>query len=136
MPTIAVQPIVLRDVLLTIGTDSYQKHVSGVTFTPSASTVTWQGLTPDASFTAPVTATWAVTLDHAQDWETEDSLSLYLFENEGEEVPMLFEPVAGGAGFSADVIITPGSIGGAVNSVATGSVTLGVNGRPTVIPAA
>ena len=136
MAQIGVQPIVLRDVLLSIGADSYEKHVSGVTFTPSSSTVNWNGLTPDASFTFPTATTWTLQLEYAQDWETPNSLSEYLFENEGEKVTMTFEPVNGGAGFSADVHIAPGAIGGAVNAVATATVTLGVSGKPTLIPAA
>lgn len=135
MAKIEVQPIVLRDVIATIGTDSYEKHVSGVTITPSTGTTTWNGLTPDSTFTFPTATTWTVQLDYAQDWETANSLSRYLFDHEGEQVTMLFEPVAGGLGWQVDVFIAPGSIGGQVNAVATGSVTLGVVGKPVPVPA-
>lgn len=136
MTQIAVKPIVLRDCLLRVATDDYEKHVSGVTITPTTGSSTWNGLDPDAAFTFPNATTWVAQLDYAQDWETEDSLSLFLFEHEGEEVTMLFEPTKGGLGWEIDVVIVPGSIGGTVNSVATSSVTLGVNGRPRPIPAA
>lgn len=136
MAQIAVKPIVLRDVLLSIATDDYEKHVSGVTITPTTGSVEFQGLEPTATFTFPTNTTWAVELEYAQDWDTTNSLSAYLFNNEGTEVTMTFEPVKGGAGFQATVIIAPGSIGGQVNSVATSTVTLGVVGRPTLIPAA
>lgn len=134
MATIDVQPIVLRDVLLNIPTDDYSKHVSAVTITPSSGTVNFTGLNPDATFTFPTATTWSVQLDYAQDWETTNSLSLYLFENEGEQVEMTFEPKAGGLGWTVDVFIAAGAIGGAVNQVATASVTLGVVGRPTPVP--
>ena len=136
MAQIEVQPIVLRNCLATIGTDSYEKHVSGVTFTPSSSTVNFNGLNPEAVFTFPTATTWTLTLAYAQDWETPDSLSAYLLEHEGEKVTMTFEPEAGGAGFTAEVFIAPGAIGGDVNSVATASVTLGVSGKPTLVAAA
>jgi len=133
MATINVKPLVLKDVLLTIGTDSYQKHVSGVTFTPSASSITWQGLDATESFTDVATATWTITLNYVQDWETADSLSEYLFDNEGETITMVFTPVKGTGKktFTADVTITPGAIGGEVNQFATTSVTLGST-KPTI----
>ena len=49
---------------------------------------------------------------------------------------MVFTPKNGGPSFSADVVITPGAIGGAVNAFATTSVTLGCNGKPVLVPAA
>ena len=49
---------------------------------------------------------------------------------------MTFQPVNGsGPSFTVSVIITPGAIGGAVNSVATGSVTLPCTGKPVLVPA-
>ncbi|WP_144797705.1 hypothetical protein [Microbacterium paludicola] len=127
MASIAVKPLVLKDVTLTVGTDNYEKHVSSVTFTPSSSTITWQGLNPDAKFTDVTSADWTVAIEFVQDWETEDSFSQYLFENEGETETMVFTPKKGTGNktFTADVTITPGAIGGTVNAYATTSVTLG-----------
>lgn len=134
MPQIEVKPIVLRDVLLRIAESDYEKHVSGVTLTPTTGNVTWNGLTPDATFNFPTATTWGAQLDYAQDWETPDSLSMFLYEHEGEKVTMLFGPVRGGLGWEADIFIAPGSIGGQVNTVATSSVTHGVQGRPRPVP--
>ena len=136
MSTIEVQPLVLKDVILGIGTDDYRKHVQQVTFTPQASTVTWTGLGSN-THTDVSTATWTAVLAYAQDWETADSLSQYLLEHEGETVTMTFGPRSGsGPTFTADVIITPGAIGGQVNTYGTATVTLGVDGKPTLVPAA
>ena len=136
MASITVQPFTLKDVALSLGSDDYAAHVDQVTFTPASSTTTWTGLKSN-TFTDVSTATWTVTLNYAQDWTTEDSLSLYLFENEGETVTATFKPRAGvGPSFTADLVITPGAIGGTVNQVATASVTLGVDGKPVLIPAA
>lgn len=136
MGQIEVKPIVLRDVLLKIAVDDYEKHVSGVSIVPTTGSVTWNGLNPDAAFNFPTSTTWAAQLDYAQDWDTANSLSRYLFDHEGEKVTMLFEPVRGGLGWEVEVSIAPGSIGGQVNAVATATVTLGVNGRPVPVPAA
>lgn len=136
MASIAVDPILLTNVLLTLGTDSYEKHVSAVEFVPTSNLVTWKGLAPSSKFTFPTDATWQCNITFAQDWETTDSLALYLLEHAGEEIAATFEPVNGGAGFTATLIIVPGSIGGPVDSVAVSTVSLGVSGTPVHVPAA
>lgn len=135
MAQIAVQPIYLKDVVLSVAGSDFEKHVSSVVFTPSVSSATWKGLEPTAVFTNVGASTWTVDLAYAQDWDTTGSLSAYLFANEGAEVTLNFEPVAGGSSWSADVIITPGQVGGAVDSFAEANVSLPVQGRPTYTPA-
>jgi len=131
MAQIAVAPIYLKDCVLTVGgTDSFEKHVSNVTFTPSVSTATWKGLNPDAVFTNVGSSTWTVDLSFAQDWETTNSLSQYLFNNEGDEVTLTFEPISGSSSWTAQVILVPGAVGGAIDSFAEASVSLPVQGRP------
>lgn len=135
MTAIAVAPIVLKDVTLKIGNDNYEAHVSQVEFVPTASVVNWKGLSPSAVFAFPTSATWVCNLSYAQDWVTPNSLSRYLYDHEGEVIEgCTFEPQAGGPGWQADLLITPGAIGGTVDSVAVGTVSLGVQGRPTPIP--
>lgn len=135
MADVALAPILLTDVLLTLGTNDYEGSVSSVEFVPSSNIVTWKGMTPSASYSFPTTATWQCNLSYAQDWETTNSLSRYLFDHEGETVTATFEPKNGGAGFTATLIIVPGSIGGAVDAVAVAQVSLGVQGKPTYVGA-
>lgn len=135
MAAIAVNPILLTNVLFSVESDSYEKHVSSVEFAPTSSVVNWKGLTPSSVFSFGTTATWQANVSFAQDWETENSLSQYLFANEGQEIDVIFEPVSGGARFSATLIVAPGSIGGSVDSVAVSTVTLGVKGKPVLVPA-
>lgn len=126
MASIDVAPLVLKDVTLTLGSNGYEKHVSSVTFTPKASTIEWQGLTPTAKFTDVTAASWTCVLEYVQDWDTTDSLSKYLFANEGDTVAATFKPKSAGTpSFAANLTITPGAIGGKVNAFATTSVTLG-----------
>lgn len=136
MVDIAVQPFMMGNASLTFGTDGYEAHVSSATFTPSSSIVTWKGLTPSAVFSFGANATWTLDLELAQDFETADALARYLFENEGTTVTVVFEPVDGGASVTAEVIITPGAVGGAVDAVATSTVSLGVQGKPVLSPLA
>lgn len=136
MAVITVAPIILNDVVLTVGTDNYEAHVSKVQFDPSSTVVKWKGLTPASAFNFGTTADWTVSLEFAQDWATTNSLSKYLFDNEGTSKVVTFKPKKPATGtaptWTATVIITPGAIGGAVDSVATASVTLGVQGKPAL----
>lgn len=135
MTSIASAPHILRDVDLTIGTDQYQAHVSSVALTPSNSQVTWQGLTPAATFSGTTSSTWTCVLAGVQDWATADSLAEYLFENDGEEVPISFTPRSGtGSTFEGFVTCAPPNIGGDINTVPVFSVTLGMRGKPTKAP--
>ena len=135
MATIAVNPLYLKDTLFSVAADNYDAALGAVTFTPSASTSTWQGLTPAASFTFSTTATWTVVLTYAQDWSTTNSLSRYLFDNEGKEVVVKFAPIKGATTaptFTATVIITPGAVGGSVNATAEATVTLPLKSKPVL----
>lgn len=137
MAQIAVKPRVFKDYVLTIAADSYEKHVSGVSITPQSSVVTWQGGTPDATFTDATSPTWTCGIDYAQDWETPNSFSQYLLANAGETVAATFKPLgAAGPTFNVDLVITPGAIGGAIGGYGTASVQLGVAGAPEFVPAA
>jgi hypothetical protein len=137
MPPAPLTPLVLKDVLLDVAGTDHALAVTNVTFTPSANTVTMRTLSPAGSFTDVAAATWSCQLTYAQDWDTATSLSRYLFENEGDTVAVTFRPRSGsGPSFTAQLTITPGAIGGAVDSYATAQVTLGVVGRPQLVPAA
>lgn len=137
MAVIAVSPFILRDCTFAVAADNYEAHVSKVEFVPSSSIVTWKGLTSTSVFSKTSSATWVCNLDYAQDWATADALSRYLFENEGDEIVVVFTPVSGsGDTITATIQIAPGTIGGAVDTVGVGSVSLGVNGKPTLSAAA
>lgn len=133
MATIAVAPFVLKDVLLVIGTDNYETNVAEVVFMPTSSQVAWQGLTPASTFVDQTTPTWTCKLTYAQDWVTANSLAQYLLANAGVTKTVVLKPQGASAGkpiITATVIIAPGPIGGAVNTVQVGTVTLGVVGTP------
>lgn len=127
-------PIILTDVILIVEADNYEAHVSKVQFDPTTSIVKWKGLKPTSVFNFPTSSDWTLSLDYAQDWATADSLSNYLFDNEGEVKEVTFKPKSAGVGtaptWTANVIITPGAIGGPVDTVAVGTVTLGLQGKP------
>nr|WP_254069106.1 IPT/TIG domain-containing protein [Herbiconiux sp. VKM Ac-2851] len=131
---INLAPLVIKDAVLQIGADQFEKAVSNVTFTPSANAVTWAGIGGN-SFTDTSVATWQVSISYVQDWDTAGSLSQYLFANEGATVAGVFRPRSGsGPSFSVNLALTPGAIGGAGNATAEATVTLGLTGKPVIVP--
>jgi hypothetical protein len=136
MATIAVLPIILKDVVLEIENDDFAAAVSSAILTPASSPVVFKGLKDGATFTDVTAATWTLALTYAQDWVTPGSLSTYLFNEEGAIKDAVLKPQSGvGPSFAVQVIITPGAIGGAVDQTATATVTLGVQGKPALVPA-
>lgn len=136
MATPAVNPFLMRDCTFTVAGDNYEAHVSQVEFVPTSSVVSWKGLTPTSTFSKTTSSTWVCNLAYAQDWATADALSRYLLENEGSSVEVVFTPVSGsGDTITATIQIAPGAIGGAVDTVAVGSVALGSN-KPVLSAAA
>lgn len=138
MAIIPAQPTFMGNSSIKIGGTSgnnYEGAVSSVEIQPSAGTVNFKGLAPSAVFTYATSPTWALALTFAQDWDTTNSLSNFLFDNQGKTVQIDVFPTAGTGkkGFSQQVLIQPGSIGGAVDSVAVTTVTLGIIGVPTRI---
>jgi len=133
MPAIVPVPLVVKDCLIQF-TDSYEAAVSQVEFAPSASQISFTAVAPGAVYTDVTPATWVLNLTYVQDWDTVGSLANFLFEHEGESMPITVEPKAGGASIAATVTITPGSIGGTVGTYGTSTVALGVVGRPTITP--
>lgn len=138
MATIALEPIILTDVILVVGTDNYEAHVSKVQFNPTTPLVKWKGLTPTSQYSFPGTSDWTLTLEYAQDWKTANALSQYLLANAGQSKSVTFKPkkpTTTGPTWTATVIMAPGPIGGAVDTVPTGAVTLGVVGVPVLTTA-
>lgn len=126
MAQIDVAPVAQKNLQLTVGTDTYEKHVSSVQWTPASSTIEWRGGTPDAVFTDVSSPTWTANLTLVQDWETEDSLCNFLLDHAGEQVLVKYKPqVDGDFEITATVTITPPAIGGAVNAFNESTVAMG-----------
>lgn len=129
---IEVKPFVLSDFVFAVTALGFQKAISQCEFQPQGGMVSFKGGTPDAQFTFATTPTWQLVLAYAQDWSSQNSLAKFLFNNQGQAVDATFTPVAGGPVISAKIVISAGPIGGAVDAVQVGSVTLGVVGKPTI----
>jgi hypothetical protein len=92
-------------------------------------------MSPTAIVNLAGAATWVLNIDYAQDHSTASSFSQYLQQNAGTVKTIKLAPKKGAVGstptFTVDALIVAGPIGGALDSVATGSVSLPVNGQPT-----
>ncbi len=119
----------MNDARLSIDIDEFTAAVSQVQFDPSAQTGTWRGISGNV-VRAQSAAEWSCTLGLAQDLAPAGLLR-YLLDHEGETKTVVFTPVDGGPTVTADLIMTPGTIGGTAGSdVATSTVTLAVVGKP------
>ena len=134
MAQIALTPVILNDIDLVIGADNYEVSVSKAEIVPTTPTVTWKGMTPTAIQQLAGAATWMLNLDYAQDHATASSLSQYLLANAGTIKTIKLKPKKPATGtaptYTIDALIVPGPIGGALDQVATGSVSLPCNGQP------
>lgn len=136
MPIVNINAKVLRDAIVTIGDNEFQTSISNITMTPTATSIVWSGVGGN-TLTDTSSATWAAAITFAQDFETPNSLSQFLFDNEGATFPFYFRPRNGvGMAYTGVVTITPGAIGGAVNTINESTVTLGLSSKPTQISGA
>lgn len=134
MTVVGLQPISLRDAVLTIDVDDFTAAVAEVTFVPE---VDYEWLPVGFGghqVPAPSGVRWVVMVGYAQDVDTPGGLTLYLLANAGQVRSMVFEPRAGGTSLSADVLIVQGRLGGtAGEGPLTAQVTLPLVGSPTVV---
>ena len=125
MANIQAAAFVFKDIVLTFPANNYEKSVSQVEFSGTNPTAQWVAASPGTSKTFTGYADWTYTIVGAQDWEDEDSLANFALENETEEVEVSFQPVAGGATFTATITISVPTIGGTVNGVPVFTLTGG-----------
>jgi hypothetical protein len=127
-------PYAMKQSKITFGADDYTDAVSQAEYQPSTSTSPWEGI-GGRVIQMTGNATWQLVLGLAQD-DDDAGLLTYLFENEGDVVTVVLEPVEGGAGWSCPVVLSPANVGGTAGSaVAVSTVTLACTEKPTRIPA-
>jgi hypothetical protein len=136
MSQINPSPIILKDVVVTLGADTFERQVSQVVLTPNVPTQKWRGMAPGATYADVGAADWDATITLAQDHETAGSLSDVLFAREGQKDTLIIKPRSGsGPSYQAVVTIVPPTIGGQVGAFAEASVTMPVDGKPTRVVA-
>ena len=136
MPENVPTPRMQKHIVVTIGTKSFSGHVSAFSLVPASTTATWQGGTPDASFSDTSPSTWTVNMNVIQDWENPGSLCNFLLANEGQKADLIYKPHHDGV-FStlSKVTLVAPQIGGAVNAYNESAVTLGSTKPVATFPA-
>lgn len=133
MAAIAAAPILLNNVTVKIGADTYEAACTKVLLTPTTPVVRWKGMVPGSSHAFSGTPTWECAIKFAQDVASTSSLSKYLLATAaGTKVTLEFDPVAGGATVTASIVIQPAAIGGDIDTVPESEVTFAVQGQPTL----
>lgn len=123
-----------KNLLLDIGPDTFEMHVSSIEWVPSSSPISWHGGTPDAIATDAGAETWLTNWLVAQDWENPDSLCNFLLENAGTQVEVTYKPEAtGDFGITATITLVSPRIGGAVNAFNESAVSM-ASTKPANIP--
>lgn len=120
------EPVYMDLATLKIDVDNYEAAISSATFTPNSSVV-FNGINGKKVSRSK----WQLAVEHAQDWETAESLSNYLHAHEGESKTVVLVPTAGGPSFTATIAIAAGTIGGAADTLASSSVTF-ESSRPII----
>jgi hypothetical protein len=131
MAKIAAKPVLFK-APVSLGADEYTAHLNQAQFDPTQPTSSWTDLDGKTTGFGGVSA-WVLNLAGAQDWETVNSLSHFLIENEGEWVDVTIQ-VPGGT-WAAPVMAAAVTIGGTINTPAAFSVQLQVDGTPAFTPA-
>jgi hypothetical protein len=136
MTLIDPSPKAIKNMLVQVGTNQYEKAVSSCKFTPTApSAVEFRGGTPDAVYTDQGSATWAAVITAAQDWEDEDSFVNFCLDHEGESATITYKPDAAGAfGLTATITIVAPEVGGDIGAFPTTTLTMPCNQKPTRVP--
>jgi hypothetical protein len=129
-------PLFMKSATITIDSVAYADLITNVVFTPTTPTLSHKGISGKVATSVGATE-WSVTFDYAQSFDTAGSLALKLFNDAGEKVSAVFKPEGAAAPttITATVTLLPGSLGGAIDAAATSSVTLPVDGKPTIVPA-
>lgn len=135
MAVITPVPVVFNAATLKIGTHNFELSVSAFRLEPTYPETKFKGIGGN-TISGLGTAEWQATLDYPQDWASANALSKFLFDNQGTTQVADITPKTGGPGFRLSLVLKAGPIGGTVDELLTGSVTLPVTGQPvTPIPA-
>jgi len=135
MAVVTPVPITFNAATLKIGANNYELSVSAFSLTPTYPETEFKGIGGNV-IAGQGTPTWVCDLSYPQDFASATALAMYLFTNAGQTVVADITPKAGGPGFRVSIVLKAGPIGGTVDELLAGSVSLKVSGQPvTPIPA-
>ena len=124
MATVALtNPFALKNATLSIDSDDYTAAVTQVSFLPSVATSTVRTI-DGVAHKDQSTAEWSCTIGFIQDLDP-GGLLRYLLDNDGATKAVVFVPETSGPSISANLVVSPGTIGGTAGAdLAVGTVML------------
>lgn len=131
MATIPVQPLMLKNAVVTVASDDFTAAFTSVTFEPSPE---WEWVDVFLGPSVPVLSRvrWECRLGYLQDLTNLDSWTRFLTNNAGLSVDMTFTPQAFGEIIEATVMIVPGALGGSADEQLSAEVRLPLDGSPSL----
>lgn len=135
MASIAAVPFIIKNTTLSLGANDYSSAISQAELIPTSPSSPFKSIN-GISYSFAGYASWVLTVTFAQDWVGATTLAAYLFNNETNTVAFSIKPTPTSAGFTGNVVLTPGNIGGTADGTATSTVTFNVIGKPVLVPAA
>lgn len=147
---LTVKPLFVRWIQLSIEDKNGVTHEFACEVTQAGLTstggdpVSVNTLCPEGSFSENTERAWQLSITGVQDYETADSLALFLLQHDGEEAQFTFYPKVDkshqpvGYGFTGTVTIAPqDNVGNAASGTyATMTATLPLKGKYTIVDSA
>lgn len=140
----AFEPIFIKNVDLILGDvatgDNFKCQLRSINLDPDTNVVRIRTACPEGQFAEVEDPEWTLNLGYLNGNVTGDAgeaaaLADFLLEHKGEKVDFLFRPRAGGKGYSGQVTLMAGGIGGDVGGFSEKSVALPLDGQPALVAA-
>lgn len=141
----AFKPYMMKNVDLIIGDEAtgpnFKCQARGVKLTPETSVQRTKTACPTGQYAAVDDPEWTAEITYLYGMDDGTGtvatiLADYLLTHAGEELPILFRPIAGGDGYSGTILVIPGTLGGEYGSFSEQSVSLPMVGQPAKVEAA
>lgn len=123
-------PLVIEDVMLTLGTKEFSTACDSVSLVPTTAKLRWKPVNGQKK-TIVAKPDWALTLNVGQDFDT-TGLMHELIEGHGEERTFTLQPLGASdlAKIEGTVTLEAVQVGGGSETIAASGVTLDVSGQP------
>jgi hypothetical protein len=138
----AFKPIVIKDADLILGVvatgTNFAIQLTSITLTPDVATERIKTAKPAGRYSSVDDPEWSLDLGYVygyDDTTADEALAAYLLDHTGEQVPFTFRPISGASGapeISGTVTLLAGAIGGDQGAFSTQTVSLPVEGQPTI----
>lgn len=131
------KPILFKRVNLILGSEAtgtdFACQSRSVTLNPEAQTTRVKTLCEAGQFSDVDDPEWELQIGYLygrDDADPNKALADYLLANHGEKVPFFFAPIAGGAGYTGELTLIAGAIGGEQGNYGEQTVNLPLDGQP------